>query len=592
MNRKPCSIILAIVIILFGIVGFSVFVVASSSYSKTLQEKCDTGNVDIQWYYIDDDVAKPITLPNNIGTQANKTYTIKGSLPSNCDRINTLVFRSSQQAVEIRIDDELIYSYNTDSFRPFGKANPSKWNVVNLPNDIANKTISVSVTSPFASFSGDFNLIKIGNGTDLISDIVKSRLYHFVTSCVVLLAGIFMFISSFFFLKDNIANKKIRYISICAFFAASWMMSESKMISIPINDFATYQLAFLSLKMLAIALSLFLIIECPAKFKKYGCCILGISIVNLFVTSILHVLNICDFMETNVITSVILFLEVVIYVVNFICQMKKDINKKYIHIEFVGVVILVISFLLEMILFYANRFNNTGTFCNIGILIFILLLYASSMLDLINKANLSTKYEAQLKEAKNYLMLSQMKPHFIYNTLGAIRTMIISSPQTAYDMVTYFSKYLRANINTIDPKEQILFSKELEHIKSYVEIEKIRFVDRIHVEYSIERDDFFVPPLTIQPLVENAIKHGICKKIEGGHLKISSFESSNNYIVTIEDDGVGFDPDQLNSKEKEESVGLNNIQFRLREIAQAQIKIESVLNKGTKVTVFFNKEGI
>ena len=126
------------------------------------------------------------------------------------------------------------------------------------------------------------------------------------------------------------------------------------------------------------------------------------------------------------------------------------------------------------------------------LLVYIFYRYGSSIRGVISDATKSIEYKAQLKETKNYLIQSQMKSHFIFNTLGAIRTMIVSQPNTAYNMMTDFTKYLRANISNISPNEQIPFSQELDHIKAYANIEKQRFQNRLEVVYDIQKSPFII----------------------------------------------------------------------------------------------------
>ena len=218
-----------------------------------------------------------------------------------------------------------------------------------------------------------------------------------------------------------------------------------------------------------------------------------------------------------------------------------------------------------------------------------MVIYAKTIIFVLKKAESSRVYKARLRETQNYLMQSQMKPHFIFNTLGAIRTLIMSNPKVAYEMTTNFSKYLRANISTIEPGEKIPFSQELDHIKAYVSIERERFKNRIMVIYDINCDNFYLPPLSVEPLVENAIKHGICKKISGGTIKISSKEYVDRYEVIVEDDGVGFDTKLLETSDNTKSVGLKYIILRLKQVANADFEISSEIGKGTKAVITVKK---
>ena len=140
------------------------------------------------------------------------------------------------------------------------------------------------------------------------------------------------------------------------------------------------------------------------------------------------------------------------------------------------------------------------------------------------------KVEEKNKDAKIKLMLSQIQPHFMYNSLSAISTLITIDPEKAQEALDRFTAYLRANISSLSAEKLIPFEDELQHIETYVALEKLRFNNRINVVYDIQTKNFSVPPLTIQPLVENAIKHGILKKLEGGTVTLRTLEVSEAFI--------------------------------------------------------------
>lgn len=190
--------------------------------------------------------------------------------------------------------------------------------------------------------------------------------------------------------------------------------------------------------------------------------------------------------------------------------------------------------------------------------------------------------ELQGQEAK--LLLHQMKPHFVYNVLMTIRFFVKKEPQVAYDMLYDFSKYLRSNVESIVERDYILWSDELEHIHTYVRIEEIRLGKRLNVIYDIEDAEFYLPPLTVELLVENAIKHGISPKAEGGTVWLQGSATEHGYQIVVKDDGVGFQTDSL---EEEKSVGLNYIRLQMEKMSDASMKLESALGKGTKVTLWF-----
>lgn len=192
------------------------------------------------------------------------------------------------------------------------------------------------------------------------------------------------------------------------------------------------------------------------------------------------------------------------------------------------------------------------------------------------------------KEAEVRLMMSQIKPHFIYNTLSSISTLITIDPEKAQNGLDSFTEYLRSNLSSLSNIGLIKFKDELKHVETYLALEKMRFDDRLTIIYNIKVDDFLVPPLSIQPLVENAVKHGILKKIEGGTVIISTYEDDNAYYVNVDDDGVGFNVDEL-KEDDNKHIGLNNVKYRLHTMCRGEMFIISDENQGTNITVKFYK---
>lgn len=193
----------------------------------------------------------------------------------------------------------------------------------------------------------------------------------------------------------------------------------------------------------------------------------------------------------------------------------------------------------------------------------------------------------KIQDAQVKLMISQIQPHFIYNSLSAISTLITIDPDKAQEALDNFTEYLRRNLSSISEVKLVPFEDELKHIETYISLEKLRFEDRINVIYDLKVKNFYVPVLTIQPIVENAIKHGILKKVEGGTLKIKTYEKEYEYIIEIEDDGVGFDRNQVSTESNH--YGINNIEYRINNMCNGEIYIDSEINKGTKVTIILKK---
>ena len=194
---------------------------------------------------------------------------------------------------------------------------------------------------------------------------------------------------------------------------------------------------------------------------------------------------------------------------------------------------------------------------------------------------------AQLAQSRISTMMSQIRPHFIYNTLGSIEQLCNIDPPKAGKLVHNFAMYLRGNFGELDNPRPIRMSQEMEHVRYYVSIESVRFPDMTFT-FDMNSEDFMLPALSIQPIVENAIKHGLMPLASGGSVHVTSWETPFSYCVRIEDDGVGFDTNILLDERKH--IGLRNIRERLEAMVGGSLTIESAIGKGTKVQLNIPKE--
>ena len=186
----------------------------------------------------------------------------------------------------------------------------------------------------------------------------------------------------------------------------------------------------------------------------------------------------------------------------------------------------------------------------------------------------AAKLEQELENSRISIMLSQIKPHFLYNVLNTIYHLYRKEPERAQEAVNSFAEYLRCNMLSIEKNEPVLFSEEYQHIKTYLALEQLRFPDRLQVIYDVELTAFKLPPLTIEPLVENAVKHGIAKKRGGGTVTIATRKTADAYLVSVSDTGRGFDVDNYMNDGKPH-VGIRNVTDRLQRMVGGSLSITS-----------------
>ncbi len=193
--------------------------------------------------------------------------------------------------------------------------------------------------------------------------------------------------------------------------------------------------------------------------------------------------------------------------------------------------------------------------------------------------------ERDLMEQQIAVSVSQIQPHFISNAMNTIQYLCITEPEQAAMITGKFAEYLRMNINSYSICHPIDFTEDLKHLDLYLSIQRLRFPD-IQYIYHIEAEDFQIPPITLQPLVENAINHGVRKLEENGVIEISTERDgkTGNAVVRIRDNGVGFDPMQPLSNDRAH-LGIANTRERLKLMCRGTLEIQSRPGEGTLVTL-------
>ena len=203
---------------------------------------------------------------------------------------------------------------------------------------------------------------------------------------------------------------------------------------------------------------------------------------------------------------------------------------------------------------------------------------------LIYQAENALRIENEMSHTRIAIMLSQIQPHFLYNSLLGIKRLCEIEPKKAAEAIAHFSYFLRGNMDSLSCTSLVTFEQEKEHVMNYLYMEQMRFEERLTVSWDLEYTDFLLPTLTIQPLVENAVHYGITKKREGGTITIRTMREQDVIAILIEDDGVGFDI----SEKKEDGrshVGIENVRQRLIKQCDATLMINSTKGIGTVVRI-------
>lgn len=258
---------------------------------------------------------------------------------------------------------------------------------------------------------------------------------------------------------------------------------------------------------------------------------------------------------------------------------RKRLSRKTFLSFLVAIVPITLSLLVQL-------FIDVFPLVDISILLSALSMYGLILSDQIEQdlrhQQEISRQQLEIANQRANVMVLQMRPHFIYNTMTSIYCLCKQNPEKARQVTMDFTNYLRRNFNAVASAAPIPFSSELEHTSAYLAVEQAQYEDSLFVDYDTPHIQFRVPPLTLQPIVENAVKHGRDPYAGAFHISIRTRKTDSGSEIVVEDDGRGLD----GAENSEPHTALNNIRQRLEIMCGGTLQIEPCEPCGTRVTVF------
>ena len=272
---------------------------------------------------------------------------------------------------------------------------------------------------------------------------------------------------------------------------------------------------------------------------------------------------------------VICFIYAILLVVISFIDSKKNTSKR--QIDYVILSTVILALIVEVLVITLQLSSSyTSEIFILGIYLY----YSYLMFEMYK--NDAVLHEREMQDKTTSLMLSQIQPHFIYNTLATIQVLCEIDAEKAAKTIDAFSKYLRINTDALSKREPVSILEEVKHAKTYSDIEMVRF-DNVNVIFNIEDQDFKLPVLTLEPIVENAIKYGVRAK-EEGIVEVRTFKEGNKHILVVKDNGIGFNVNEIKQDGKNH-VGIENVKKRVENMVHGTFEIESEVGAGTTVTI-------
>lgn len=197
-----------------------------------------------------------------------------------------------------------------------------------------------------------------------------------------------------------------------------------------------------------------------------------------------------------------------------------------------------------------------------------------------------TESKLKMEQDKMTILRNQIQPHFIYNSLSIIQTLVKTDPSNALDAIEHFSDYLKAHFQAIQTEHMIAFDQELENVRAYLALAQADYTRKVEVIYDLQELDFCLPQLSLEPIVENAIKHGTGPN--GGTISISTWSTIDSYVLTVSDSGTG-EYDLTEKQKKRLGVGIANTRSRLASLCGGTLEMDKHTD-GTVIRITIPKD--
>lgn len=588
LTRKQLNILLLIL----STIAVLIVLVCGITLHKNGEAPLDSGSFsefEDSWVLVDDihgDSA--ISLPYDTGRASGELVTITHRVPEKIDDNSVLYFRTEFQAVEVKINDIIVYSYGVDEKRPFGKAPVPVYHMVGIGEEYSGGNISITFESGYDKYSGEIPVISYGNRGDILYSIWRENAFIFIMSILLVIFSIAAAIIWIFMGRHRNSNPAFLYLIIFLGNVSVWSLSDNLLIQFFVDNMYLIWL-IKAISILIIPIVYLMYIRCFTDKKKviklldYGLWIYVANFIMAMVAQFMGLVDYVEYMKVTVVLITIGLAMVTLILSTAIITFGKKSLRDNVWANIVFLVFMVADFIFGL---FDGTNSIHGVVLRIGIFVYALSLLVVTERHMLLRAEKKQQTEVELIKNQKQLALNSLNPNFIFATLNIVLGLIKEGSDQAQVVLYNLSRFLRFKFNALNNTQEELvdFENELEHIKVYLSIEAIR-----HKELTISIEDkvveFQVPVHSIEPLVENAIKHGLSKRNYEGTVIIRSYERKESYAIQIIDNGVGFDIETI---KKDTFTSIKNIRSRIYDI-DGDIEIASKKGKGTIITITIPK---
>ena len=586
-NAKSNNILSKIAFLLSSVAGV-VLVALLIALCMTDNVKVSQSRSDSGFVIVENAACQEVEAADTpIGVKKVYTFTLNEKPDSDTH----LAFYTVHQYVDVYLDGQNIYSLKPSEKNQMIKTVGSNWVMIPLYRRDAGKEIRVEITPVYESFRDREVEFLIGSQLAIYKNRLFKDLPQLILGIMAVFAGIVFICVALYNLYRKHRGKSLAALGMFSVMMGLWKLTDTRFTPFILPDKPIF-LFYVSVTMLMLGMIPLLqwmegyLTQKSRRILDVYCILAAlICLIQL----LLQIFGILDLREMLYITHIVIAAGVVSAIGIAVYERIRYPQKPRLLVGNKLPYICVAGVIADVVAFYIKGNSSGLVFSLLAFLLYIVFLgiatmfnYGEQELQLAETNRQLAEQERKLTERRISAMMSQIRSHFIFNILATISTYCKSDAKKADDALIRFSRYLRRNIKILEEEGLIDFQTELEQLEDYIALEQLRFQDMITFVKDIEVISFQIPPLTVQPIVENAIKHGLVEQDRSGTIMLKTEREDGVIVITITDDGVGFVPQEC---EKEDSIGIKNVRFRLESMVKGSLDIESAPGKGTKVTI-------
>ena len=491
-------------------------------------------------------------LPNRDVRPAGEPTVISIALGEEFDAPRALCFYSVYENVCVCLDGKEIYRFDKPPGERMMKAAPSCWNQVSLPGNSVGKTLEIAFSSPYQQYANVLPEVRSGSATQVERYVLLRTIPRFVVALAILFIGLIFGLVSMVVRFYVGGHTGMYSLSLSIVVLAIFLCAQQTTLLLKIND----DISYIMLQSVAFML-------CPVMYARYLArthrgkqrrIALGLLAVSLFICLLSIAFQIGGLRDMPQMMSYTRNLMAAIILFVFFEELRS--RKR----------LLVCAFALLMIYaaFYYYFTDSITWMVYAGIFVYLFILLYRVSASVVRSQARQIRLEAALEVSKSEIATIQITSHFFYHTLDSIRALIRLDADKAYKMTGDFAKYIRHRVDGVERmQETVSFSRELRSIRAYTDIKQAQLGERFEMTYDVETQDFEILPLTVQPLVENAVIHAVQRRREGGWVKLKCQETDTGYHIEVIDNGPGSLSPSVSADEQKQSTAVKNVNTRL-----------------------------